>query len=236
MKKYFIDILALVVSVIALGFSVFTYNRHQRQLLEDKQIDAVVELVDYIQECKLSILFTSELKEKGKSKEVQRYTFFELADTTIRPDMNLAPIFFSNREKLPIDFTPYINNPLIPAEIATKLRDYYLLDVQHQSSYDAATKFNVFIARFENLESMEMNNMDFLKNMERKYGLDSVKIGFDDQFITMRHVPALRSFGKLKSNNKELYNLIVKWFHEKGMDNINIPMDSKLYEKRKYIR
>ena len=83
---------------------------------------------------------------------------------------------------------------------------------------------------------MEMNNMDFLKNIERKYGLDSVRMDFDDQFITMRHVPALRSFGKLKSNNKELYNLIIKWFHEKGMDNINIPMDSKLYEKRKYIR
>lgn len=236
MKKYSIDILALVVSIIALGFSVFTYNRHQRQLLEDKQIDAVVELVEYIQDCKLSILFTPEAKEIGKRKEVQIYTFFELADTTIRPDMNLAPIFFPTREKLPIDFTPYINNPLIPAEIASKLRDYFLLDVQHQSSYDAAVKFNVLITRFEKPDSMKMNNLDFLKNMEREYGLDKVNSDFDDQFITMRHVPALRSFGKLKANNKELYNLIIKWFHVKGMDNVNIPMDSRLYEKRRYIR
>ena len=137
MRNYFIDILALVVSVIALVFSVYTYNRHQHQQLEDKQIDAVVELVDYIQNCKLSILFTPQPIEMGKRKEVQVYTFFELADTTIRSDMDLAPIFFSTRENLPIDFTPYINNPLIPAEIATKLLDYYLLDAQHQSSYDA---------------------------------------------------------------------------------------------------
>jgi len=236
MKKYSIDILALVVSVIALCFSFYTYKRHQHQLLEDKQIDAVVELVDYIQDCKLSILFTPEPIEMEKRKEVQVYTFFELADTTIRSDMDLAPIFFPTRENLPIDFTPYINNPLIPAEIATKLRDYYLLDAQHQSSYDAVVKSNVLITRFEKPESMRMTNLDFLNNMEREYGLDNVNTNFDDQFITMRHVPALRSFGKLKANNKELYNLIIKWFHEKGMDNVNIPMDSRLYEKRRYIR
>ena len=83
---------------------------------------------------------------------------------------------------------------------------------------------------------MRMNSMDFQSIVEREYGLDNVRTDFDDQFIKMRHVPALRSFGKLKANNKELYNLIIKWFHDKGMDNVNIPMDSKLYEKRRYIR
>jgi len=235
MKKYSIDIIALVVSVIALCFSCYAYNRHQHQLLEDKQIDAVVGLVDYIQECKLAILFTPQPIDMEK-KEFQVYTFFELADTTIRPDMDQAPIYFPSRERLPIDFTPYINNPLIPSEIATKLRDYYLLDVQHQSSYDAVVKANVLITRFEKPETMRMNSMDFQSIVEKEYGLDNVRTDFDDQFITMRHVPALRSFGKLKANNKELYNLIIKWFHDKGMDNVNIPMDSKLYEKRRYIR
>ena len=60
MGKYKIDIFALTVSVIAFVFSVYTYNRHQHQLLEDKQIDAVVGLVEYIQECKLAILFSPE--------------------------------------------------------------------------------------------------------------------------------------------------------------------------------
>lgn len=235
MKKYFIDILALAFSGIALVFSVYTYNRHQHQLLEDKQIDAVVGLVEYIQECKLAILFTPE-PIKMEQKEFQAYTFFELADTTIRSDMNQAPIYFPSREKLPIDFTPYINNPLIPSEIATKLRDYYLLDVQHQSSYDAVVMSNVIITKFVQPESMRMNNLDFQKNIEREYGLDNIQPGFDDRFVTYRHVPALRSFGKLKSSNKELYNLIVKWFHDKGMDNVNLPMDSRLFEKRKYLR
>ncbi len=150
--------------------------------------------------------------------------------------MDQAPIYFPSRERLPIDFTPYINNPLIPSEIATKLRDYYLLDVQHQSSYDAVVKANVLITRFEKPETMRMNSMDFQSIVEKEYGLDNVRTDFDDQFITMRHVPALRSFGKLKANNKELYNLIIRWFHDKGMNNVNIPMDSKLYEKRRYIR
>lgn len=83
---------------------------------------------------------------------------------------------------------------------------------------------------------MLTNNLDFQKNIESEYGLDIIQPGFDDRFVTYRHVPALRSFGKLKSNNKELYNLIVNWFHDKGMDNVNIPMDSRLFEKRKYIR
>lgn len=236
MKKYSIDILALVVSIVALCFSCYTYKRHQHQLLEDKQIDAVVGLVEYMQECKLAILFTPEPIEMEKRKEFQVYTFFELADTTIRSDMDQAPLFFSSMEKLPIDFTPYVNDPLIPSEIAKKLRDYYLFDVQHQSSYDAVVKSNVLITRFETPESMRMKNLDLLNNMERDYGLNNVTPDFDDRFITMRHVPAFRSFGKFKANNKELYNLIIKWFHEKGMDNVNIPMDSRLYEKRRYIR
>lgn len=235
MKKYYIDLLALVVSIIALGFSYYVYDRHQHQLLEDKQIDAVVGLVDYIQECNLAILFTPQPIDMEK-KEFQVYSFFELADTTIRSDMDQAPIYFPSRERLPIDFTPYINNPLIPSEIATKLRDYYLLDVQHQSSYDATVMANVLITRFEKPESMRMNSMDFQNNIEREYGLDNIRPEFGDQFITMRHVPALRTFGRLKANNKELYNLIITWFHDKGMDNVNIPMDSRLYEKRRYVR
>lgn len=235
MGKYKIDIFALTVSVIAFVFSVYTYNRHQHQLLEDKQIDAVVGLVEYIQECKLAILFSPE-PIKNEQKEFQVYTFFELADTTIRSDMDQAPIYFPADEKLPIDFRPYVNNPLIPSEIAIKLRDYYLLDVQHQGSYDAVVMSNVIITRFEQPESMRMNNLDFQRIFEREYGLDNIQPGFDDRFVTYRHVPALQSFGKLKSNNKNLYNLIVKWFHDKGMDNVNIPMDSRIFEKRKYIR
>ena len=235
MGKYKIDIFALTVSVIAFVFSVYTYNRHQHQLLEDKQIDAVVGLVEYIQECKLAILFSPE-PIKMEQKEFQVYTFFELADTTIRSDMDQAPIYFPADEKLPIDFRPYINNPLIPSEIAIKLRDYYLLDVQHQGSYDAVVMSNVIITRYEQPESMRMNNLDFQRIFEREYGLDNIQPGFDDRFVTYRHVPALQSFGKLKSNNKNLYNLIVKWFHDKGMDNVNIPMDSRIFEKRKYIR
>ena len=235
MGKYKIDIFALTVSVIAFVFSVYTYNRHQHQLLEDKQIDAVVGLVEYIQECKLAILFSPE-PIKNEQKEFQVYTFFELADTTIRSDMDQAPIYFPADEKLPIDFRPYVNNPLIPSEIAIKLRDYYLLDVQHQGSYDAVVMSNVIITRFEQPESMRTNNLDFQRIFEREYGLDNIQPGFDDRFVTYRHVPALQSFGKLKSNNKNLYNLIVKWFHDKGMDNVNIPMDSRIFEKRKYIR
>lgn len=230
-----IELLALAVSVFALYFSVQSYRDHQHQLLEDKQIDAVVGLVEYIQECNLAILFTPQSDNKVY-KEFQVYTFFELADTTIRSDMDSSPIFFPSKERLPIDFTSYINNPLIPSEIATKLRDYYLLDVQYKSCYDATVKANVFITRFEKPESMRLNNMDFKNNLEKEYGLDTIQPGFWDQFISMRHVPALRNFGQLKKNNKELYNLIVKWFHEKGMDNVNIPMDSRLYEKRRYIR
>lgn len=235
MKGRFLDIAAFVLSFIAFGFSIYTYNMHQHQLLEDKQIDAVVGLVEYIQERKLGILFTPEPIERDK-KEFQIYTFFELADTTIRSDMNQAPIYFPSTEKLPFDFTPYINNPLIPSEIAIKLRDYYLLDVQHQGSYDAVVMSNVLIRRFEKPDSMRMNNLDFQNQIEQKYGLNNIQPGFDDRFVTYRHVPALRSFGQLKSNNKELYNLIVKWFHNKGMDNVNIPIDARLYEKRKYIR
>ena len=235
MKKYILDITALLLSIVALGFSVYTYNRHQHQLLEDKQIDAVVGLVEYIQECKLAILFSPE-PIKNEQKEFQVYTFFELADTTIRSDMDQAPIYFPADEKLPIDFRPYVNNPLIPSEIAIKLRDYYLLDVQHQGSYDAVVMSNVIITRFEQPESMRTNNLDFQRIFEREYGLDNIQPGFDDRFVTYRHVPALQSFGKLKSNNKNLYNLIVKWFHDKGMDNVNIPMDSRIFEKRKYIR
>ena len=210
MGKYKIDIFALTVSVIAFVFSVYTYNRHQHQLLEDKQIDAVVGLVEYIQECKLVMLFSPE-PIKMEQKEFQVYTFFELADTTIRSDMDQAPIYFPADEKLPIDFRPYVNNPLIPSEIAIKLRDYYLLDVQHQSSYDAVVMSNVIITRFEQPESMRINNLDFQRIFEREYGLDNIQPGFDDRFVTYRHVPALQSFGKLKSNNKNLYNLIVKW-------------------------
>ena len=210
MGKYKIDIFALTVSVIAFVFSVYTYNRHQHQLLEDKQIDAVVGLVKYIQECKLAILFSPE-PIKNEQKEFQVYTFFELADTTIRSDMDQAPIYFPADEKLPIDFRPYVNNPLIPSEIAIKLRDYYLLDVQHQGSYDAVVMSNVIITRFEQPESMRTNNLDFQRIFEREYGLDNIQPGFDDRFVTYRHVPALQSFGKLKSNNKNLYNLIVKW-------------------------
>lgn len=210
MGKYKIDIFALTVSVIAFVFSVYTYNRHQHQLLEDKQIDAVVGLVEYIQECKLAILFSPE-PIKNEQKEFQVYTFFELADTTIRSDMDQAPIYFPADEKLPIDFRPYVNNPLIPSEIAIKLRDYYLLDVQHQGSYDAVVMSNVIITRFEQPESMRINNLDFQRIFEREYGLDNIQPGFDDRFVTYRHVPALQSFGKLKSNNKNLYNLIVKW-------------------------
>ena len=210
MGKYKIDIFALTVSVIAFVFSVYTYNRHQHQLLEDKQIDAVVGLVEYIQECKLAILFSPE-PIKNEQKEFQVYTFFELADTTIRSDMDQAPIYFPADEKLPIDFSPYVNNPLIPSEIAIKLRDYYLLDVQHQGSYDAVVMSNVIITRFEQPESMRTNNLDFQRIFEREYGLDNIQPGFDDRFVTYRHVPALQSFGKLKSNNKNLYNLIVKW-------------------------
>lgn len=210
MGKYKIDIFALTVSVIAFVFSVYTYNRHQHQLLEDKQIDAVVGLVEYIQECKLAILFSPE-PIKNEQKEFQVYTFFELADTTIRSDMDQAPIYFPADEKLPIDFRPYVNNPLIPSEIAIKLRDYYLLDVQHQGSYDAVVMSNVIITRFEQPESMRTNNLDFQRIFEREYGLDNIQPGFDDRFVTYRHVPALQSFGKLKSNNKNLYNLIVKW-------------------------
>ena len=210
MGKYKIDIFALTVSVIAFVFSVYTYNRHQHQLLEDKQIDAVVGLVEYIQECKLAILFSPE-PIKNEQKEFQVYTFFERADTTIRSDMDQAPIYFPADEKLPIDFRPYVNNPLIPSEIAIKLRDYYLLDVQHQGSYDAVVMSNVIITRFEQPESMRTNNLDFQRIFEREYGLDNIQPGFDDRFVTYRHVPALQSFGKLKSNNKNLYNLIVKW-------------------------
>lgn len=235
MKKYLIDILAFVVSAIALGFSVYTYYRHQHQLLEDKQIDAVVELVGYIQECNLAILFSPQPVNVGK-KEFQVYKFFELADTTIRSDMNQAPVYFPSTKNLPIDFTPYITNPLIPSEIATKLRDYYLLDVQHQSSYDAIVMSNVLITRFEKPQSMSMDNLDFQNILEKELGLDNIQPGLGDQFITFRHVPALRSFGRLKSHNKELYNLIISWFHEKGMDNVNIPMDTRLYERRKYVR
>ena len=235
MGKYKIDIFALTASVIAFVFSVYTYNRHQHQLLEDKQIDAVVGLVEYIQECKLAILLSPE-PIKNEQKEFQVYTLFELADTTIRSDMDQAPIYFPADEKLPIDFRPYVNNPLIPSEIAIKLRDYYLLDVQHQGSYDAVVMSNVIITRFEQPESMRTNNLDFQRIFEREYGLDNIQPGFDDRFVTYRHVPALQSFGKLKSNNKNLYNLIVKWFHDKGMDNVNIPMDSRIFEKRKYIR
>lgn len=99
MKKYILDIAALLLSIVALGFSVYIYNRHQHQQLEDKQIDAVVELVDYIQNCKLSILFTPQPIEMHKRKEVQVYTFFELADTTIRSDIDLANDLFANIAK-----------------------------------------------------------------------------------------------------------------------------------------
>ena len=235
MKKYILDIAALLLSIVALGFSVYTYNRHQHQLLEDKQIDAVVGLVEYIQECKLGILFSPEPIDRDK-KEFQVYTFFELADTTIRSDMDQAPIYFPSREKFPIDFTPYITNPLIPTEIATKLRDYYHLDVQHQSSYDATVMSNVLVTKFEKPDSMGMDNLDFQNQIEQKYGLNNIEPGFDDRFCFYKHVPAFRTFGRLKTNNKELYNLIIRWFHDKGMDNVNIPIDARLYEKRKYIR
>lgn len=230
-----IDILALVISIVALCFSYYVYERRQHQIMEDKQIDAVVGLVDYIQECKLSLLFTPEPINREK-KELQFYSFFELADTTIRSDMDQAPIYFPADEKLPIDFSPYVNNPLIPSEIAIKLRDYYLHDVQYQSSYDAIMMANVLITKFNMPESMKMDSLNFQKKILNKYALDSIRLDFGDQFVTMRHVPALRTFGRLKSKNKELYGIIVKWFHDKGMDNVNIPMDSKVYEKRKYIR
>jgi len=100
MKKYILDIAALLLSIVALGFSVYTYNRHQHQLLEDKQIDAVVGLVEYVQECKLAILFTPE-PIKMEQKEFQVYTLFELADTTIRSDMNQAPIYFPSGRNCP---------------------------------------------------------------------------------------------------------------------------------------
>ena len=235
MKRYFINILSLLFSIASFGLSLYVYDRHQYQLLEDKQIDAVVELVDYIQECKLALLFTPEPVDRDK-KELQFYTFFELADTTIRTDMDHNPIYLPAGEKLPVDFRPYINNPLIPSKIANKLRDYYRYDVQHQSSYDATVMANVFITRFEVPENMRADSLDFLDKLERKYGLDSARLGYGNQFITMQHVPALRSFGQLKICNNELYNIIVKWFHDKGMDNVNIPMDSRLYEKITYVR
>lgn len=230
-----IELLALAVSAFALYFSVQSYRDHQHQLLEDKQIDAVVGLVEYIQECKLGILFNPEPIRMEK-REFQVYTFFELVDTTIRSDMDHAHILFPSVGKLPIDFTSYINNPLIPEEIATKLRDYYRLDFIHQSSYDATVAENVLITRFEMPNSMRMNSLDFQTNFEKEYGLDNITPDFKDDFVVMRHVPAFHSFGRLKVNNRELYNIIIKWFHNKGMDNVNIPMDSRLYEKKKYIR
>ena len=146
MGKYKIDIFALTVSVIAFVFSVYTYNRHQHQLLADKQIDAVVGLVEYIQECKLVMLFSPE-PIKMEQKEFQVYTFFELADTTIRSDMDQAPIYFPADEKLPIDFRPYVNNPLIPSEIAIKLRDYYLLEYTIQKVFSNRKYINNYKLR-----------------------------------------------------------------------------------------
>ena len=232
MKNVVFNIITIAISSVALVFSIFVFCNHQHQLLEDKQIDAILGLIDYIQNCKLTIRFTLHTTEEEDKEEFQIYTFFELADTTIRSDMNQAPIYFPSKEWLPIDFTPYINNPLIPSEIATKLRDYYHFDVQHQSSYDATVMDNVIITRFQEPHNMRMNHEEILKDLEHKYNLDSITLEYGDQFVTMQHIPAFRTFGQLKTSNKELYDLIIKWFNDKGMDNVNLPIDARLYEKK----
>lgn len=229
--KNILTIFATLISVVSLGLSIYTYNKHQYQLLEDKQIDAVVNLVEYIQDCKLSILYNPEPIE-FKKRTHYVYTFFELADSTICSDIDSIPIYFLNDENLPFDFRPYINNPLIPSEIAIKLRDYYRYRSEPQSCHDAVVKSNVIITRFDDREFRNIYDSEYIYNLEKEYGLDNISVDYEHRFNSFPYVPALSNFREFKAHNKELFDIIANWFVEKGMDNVNIPKNSRLYEQR----
>lgn len=227
--KNVLTILATLISVVSLGLSIYTYNKHQYQLVEDKQINAVVNLVEYIQDCKLSILYNPEPIEFEKRTHYV-YTFFELAYSTICSDIDSIPIYFPNDENLPFDFRPYINNPLIPSEIATKLKDYYRYHSEPHCNYDAVVMSNVIITRFDDREFKDIYDSEYLFNLEREYGLDNISVDYEHRFNSFPYIPALRNFREFKAHNKELYDIIVKWFVEKGIDNVNMPKVSRLYE------
>lgn len=227
--------LSLIVSITAVIISVYTCRRHSHQLLEDKQVDAVVEMVQYMQDCRMALFFNSNgfLKHRGK---YQIYSLFELSDTTIRSDMDNEKIYFSCQQEFPFDFTSFANNPLIPSTISTILDRYFLLDVDYCSSAVLAKKTSVIISCFQKPDFFTYDEVYKQPRLTEELLLDSLSYDINSGFYFMPNVPALRNFGSFKKCNMELYDAIVNWFHEKGMDNVNIPRNSRLFERKIYRR
>lgn len=207
-----LSISSLFISLLTLGFTCYVYTQIAKQQIQSKQIDVVTELVEYIHNTHIQITISAE-NEGDKTRSINRFglTLFEIANYNLDDYGNInldsMPIYFKNDEKYPIFFNSYLNNPLLPKEIADVLRSFY--------SYDIGVCIN------ENLNTKSyvvFSNLDFLESQTEISRVEKTQ----QLYYIFRDAPAYENLGEFQKYSRLLKKKITEWYDRQGIDDINI--------------
>ncbi len=215
-------ILSLLISLSALGLSIYTCDRHDKQLVEEKQVDAMIELVEYIQNNQMVFyLTTSVLMNPNQNDSTKLATLFELADSTYRKDLDRFPLQFFARTPIPLDFNKFIFNPLIPSEITQVLKEYLIRDGEYHYEFYPTFDHVILVEGHSRFDSLGVPSVPTQKEFIEHHKIDDFEKNDSIRYYRLNS-HAFSNFGNFKRSNKKLYDAIRVWFNEHKIDNVNV--------------
>ena len=183
-------------------------RRFQNQHISVKQIDKVTELVDYINNTRINIMLCN-LGECSRGCSMFNLSIFEIKNIDFEDDDFLdKTVYLEMSTKQIINFSNYINNPLIPLEISLELENFqsrkgetfYVNENEYPNGVNAVL-----------VESIKEGDLTI-------YNIDNKRRNFYINYYAF----ACEDWNNFKECSKQLENSIRKWYSNYKIKDINL--------------
>lgn len=210
-KKKKIDVysaVSLMIAIASLCLSLYTFTSYLNQQAKSKQLDAVIEIVEYIYQNPISI-WAYNANEDGSSSGIKYVvSFFELYILDYIPGE--SKVLFWADQPYPITFTKFVNNPLVPKQIADIMTNFY--------SYSAGIYSN---PTFQELAPFVLlSNLPYEESQILNQEIDSTNS--NNRLNTFPGASAYKSWKDFVEYSKDLKYALKFWLIKNGVKDVNI--------------
>lgn len=219
--------ISVIFAILSLCLSIFTNCRVNHQLVEEKQIDAMIELVEYIQNNQLCIYTTTDpLVNPMQDDSVKFATIFELTDIQYRKELDSFNLYFATGQNTPLNFNRFIFNPIIPIEVRHVLENYIVRDSEYYHELIPAIDHFILIENINEYDTLGVPHLTTTDEVSTRHEFFNIKGKNTPRFYTLK-TPAFSNFGSFKRSNKKLFDVICSWFSKHNIDNIKLLSDTE---------
>lgn len=222
-----IAVFSLIVSIVTFFFTAYQYNRRNTDSIESKQIDVVTDLVRHIETTfiQTDLINRSEHGWSNIGSQLDARNLFGLTEESFLNDVDTCKIIFRYEEHNPVSYYNYVLNPLLPKKIADKLYELQAYDSNDviidsiQGYYFIFRDWTRVVNQFAEQDSILEHGGDV---PESKKLISPEGFYYTDG--------PLKDWKSFKKYNYELYNIIVEWLNDHGVEDVNVRKDKNLTE------